>query len=141
MAGMSDYLEGEILNHIFRTSSFVKPSTIAIALVTSPIVDSDTGSTIAEVANSNGYARVVLNPSDSNWAAPVAGDGVTSNSIAITFPQATGSWGTVSGVAILDSSTYGSGNVLLFGTLAVSKTINNGDTFTFAISGLSITLD
>jgi hypothetical protein len=140
MTAFSDYLEGQLINHIFRTASFTKPTTIAIALVTSAITDADTGATIAEVANANNYSRVSLNPLDTNWAAPVAGNGVTSNLVAINFPQATGSWGTVTGVAILDSATYGAGNLLFYGTLAVNKTINNGDTFTFPINGLSVTL-
>ena len=140
MSAMSNYLEGELIKHIFRTGSFTKPSVLAIALVTTGVTDSETGSTIAEVTNANNYARQTLNPSDSNWAAPAAGNGLTDNLSAITFPQASGSWGTVVGVAILDSATHGAGNVLFYGTLAVSKSINNGDTFSFAIGDLDVTL-
>jgi hypothetical protein len=139
MSAMSNYLEGEIIKHIFRTGSFTKPTTLGIALVTTAVVDSDTGSTIAEVTNANAYARQTLNPLDANWSAPSGGNGATDNVTAITFPQATGNWGTVVGVAILDSATHGAGNVLLYGTLAVSKSINSGDTFSFAIGDLDIT--
>ncbi len=140
MSAMSNYLEGEIIKHIFRTGTFTKPSVIAIALVTASVTDSDTGSTITEVADSNGYERQTLNPSDSNWSAPTGGNGATDNVSAITFPQATGSWGTVTGVAILDSATHGSGNLLFYGTLADSKVINNGDTFSFDIGDLDISV-
>jgi len=140
MAGFSDYVEGQLITHIFRTGSFTKPTTLAIALVTSAATDSDDGSTISEVANSNNYARQTLNPLDANWSAPSVGDGNTHNLSAITFPQASGSWGTIVGVVILDNATYGAGNILFHGTLTDNKTINNGDTFTFAISDLNIVL-
>lgn len=90
MANFSNYLEDQIIQHIFRTGSFTKPTTLAIALLTSAATDSDDGSTITEVANANGYARQSLNPLDANWAATAGGNGQTSNSSAITFPQATG---------------------------------------------------
>ena len=140
MANFSNYLEDEIIKHIFRTGSFTKPTTLAIALLTVAASDSDDGSTITEVTNANAYARQTLNPLDANWAATAGGNGVTSNSSAITFPQATGSWGTIVGVAILDSATWGAGNMLFYGTLAQNKTVNNGDTFSFAIGDLTITL-
>lgn len=49
MAALSDYLESALLNHIFRGSSFPKPSSIAIALTSTPPLDSDSGSTIPEI--------------------------------------------------------------------------------------------
>ena len=139
---MSDYLEGQIIDHIFRTSSFTKPTTIAIALCTAATSDSDTGSTITEVANANGYARQTLNPLDANWAAPTGGDGLTSNSSTITFgPASGGNWGTVTHVAIVDSSTHGAGNMLVHGSLDSSAIVNDGDTFIFSTNDLSITFD
>lgn len=93
MAGFSNYVESQLINHIFRTSSFTKPTTLAIALVTSAASDSDDGSTIAEVPNANNYARQTLNPLDANWSAPAGGDGNTHNLSAITFPQASGRCG------------------------------------------------
>lgn len=138
MANFSNYLEGQLLNHIFRSSTFNKPSVLAIALVTVAIIDSDTGSTITEVANANGYVRQVLNPSDSNWSDASGGDGTTDNLANINFPIATGSWGTIVGLAILDNSTYGAGNILFFGNLSADKTINNGDIFAISIGDLGI---
>src|SRR5258705_8117408 len=135
---MSDFLEQGLLGHLFRTASFTKPTVIAIALCTAAPTDASTGATIVEVPNSNNYARVSLNPLDANWAAVGVG-GVTSNSVAITFAAATGSWGTVSRVAICDRATWGAGNMLLYGALAVSKAVANGDTFSFAIGALTVT--
>ena len=142
MAAMSDYLEGELINHVFRTASYPKPATIAIALCTAAPVDSDTGATIPEVANSFAYARVAFGPANANWSAPIAGDGTTRNVTAITFPQASGgSWGTITHVAFVDSATYGAGNMLFYGTLTTPKIIDDMDIFAFAATQLDVQID
>ena len=142
MTAMSDYLEGQVINHIFRTSSFTKPTVLAIALCTAAPADTSTGSTITEVANSYSYARQILNPLDANWAAPTAGDGITSNLSTITFgPAFGGNWGTVTHVAITDSATHGAGNLLFHGALDSSAIVNDGDTFLFSVADLEITFD
>jgi len=138
MSQMSDYLEGQLRAHIFRTASFTKPTVIAIALLTAAPTDASTGATITEVSGGS-YARQTLNPLDANWTAMSSTDGNTDNASAITFPTATGNWGTVTHVAILDSATAGAGNVLFWAALAVSKTVNTGDTFKFNIGDLDIT--
>lgn len=69
MAALSDYLESQLLNHVFRNLSFVKPSNISIALTSGVPVDSDTGATIPELPSgiqrgnnfvSTNYQRVNL---------------------------------------------------------------------------------
>jgi hypothetical protein len=140
MSQMSDWLEGQIRAHIFRTATFTKPTVIAIALCTALPDDTKTGATITEVTNANGYARQTLNPLDANWTAASATDGLTDNASAITFPTCTtATWGTVSHVAICDSATWGAGNMLFWGTLSVSKVVGVGDVFKFAIGDLDIT--
>lgn len=139
MSQMSDYLEGQIRAHMFRTATFTKPTVIAIALCTAAPTDASTGATITEVANSGAYARQTLNPLDANWTAASSTDGLTDNASAITFPVATASWGTVTHVALCDSATWGAGNMLLYGTLDVSKAVGIGDTFKFNIGDLNIT--
>jgi len=141
MAAMSDYLEIELIKHIFRTGTFSKPSVLAIALCTAAPSDSSTGATITEVSATNtGYARVSANPADGTWAETSGTNGVTSNSSAITFSAATGDWGTITHVAILDSTTVGAGNVLFHGALSTSKTVTTGDIFSFQAGNLQITL-
>src|SRR3990167_9371696 len=116
MSAMSDFLEAEVIKHIFRTGSFTKPTVLAVALCTAATTDAQTGATITEVTNANAYARTSLNPLDANWTAPGVG-GLTDNASAIVFPTATGSWGTVTHFAICDSATWGAGNVLIHGAL------------------------
>lgn len=143
MAEMSDYLENNLVTHIFRTSSWSKPSVLAIALLTTNAADSDSGQfstgTGVEVTNANAYSRQSRNPLDANWAAATGGNGQTSNVAAITFTQATGSWGTVAAMAIVDNATYDSGNMLFYSAVGTSRTIDNGDTAEFAASAITVT--
>jgi len=138
MSQMSDYLEGQLRAHIFRTASFTKPTVLAVALHTANPADTGAG---AEVANAGGYARVARNPLDANWTAASATDGVTDNAAAITFPSPVGAnWGVVTHFGIWDSATYGAGNLICYGTLTTPKTINDGDAApSFAIGTLDIT--
>jgi len=139
MSDMSDYLEGELIKHLFRTGSFTKPTVLGIALCTAAPDDADTGATITEVADAGSYARVDTPPLDANWDAPGVG-GLTDNASDITFPTATGSWGTITHVAILDSTTHGAGNMLFYGALSASKVVASGDTFKFSAGDLDITM-
>ena len=49
MAAISDYLEKKLLNFLFRSGTFDKPSNISLALLNEVPKDNDTGSTVAEV--------------------------------------------------------------------------------------------
>jgi len=69
MAALSDYLESKILNHIFRSSYFEKPSGLAIALTSGVALDYQDGSSIPELPLtisdgtndiSTNYARIDL---------------------------------------------------------------------------------
>lgn len=129
MSAMSDYLENKIVDHIFRTASFAKPSGLYVALFTAAPADAGGG---AEVSGGS-YARVNLAPADANWTATQGGtsgassgsSGHTDNASAITFPSPTANWGTVSHWGIFDASS--GGNLLFHGALATPKTVNNGD--------------
>jgi hypothetical protein len=137
---MSDYLEGQIRAHIFRTASFTKPTVLAVALCTSTPSDVSTGATIVEPPDANGYDRQTLNPLDANWTAASATDGLTDNAAAITFgPCINTNWSQVTHVAILDNATYGAGNVLFWGALDTPRTVTVGDSLTFAIGALNVT--
>lgn len=128
--GASSYLSNELLDHVFKVGSFAQPTNLAISLHTA-----DPGLTGAsEVANANGYARVVHNAWD------IAAAQATENTGIVTFAQATGSWGTVTYVGVWDSATYGGGNFLGGGALTESKAINNGDTAEFADGALDVSM-
>ena len=124
---MSNYLENALINATLRNTSYTSPSTVYMGLYTSDPTDANTGTEVS----GGSYTRVAV-----TMGAP--SDGVSTNSAAIEFPQASGSWGTVGWIGILDAST--SGNLLYHSPLDVSKTISSGDIFKIAIGSLSVTL-
>lgn len=127
MAEMSNYLEAALINATLRNTSYTSPAAVYLALYTSDPTDADTGTEVT----GNAYARQAI-----TFGAP--SNGVSTNSAAIEFPQATGSWGTVSYIGIRDAST--SGNLLYHTALDASKAIATGDVFRVAIGSLSVTL-
>ena len=138
MAGnMSNYLEAQLLNLIFRTQVAWKPSAIYIGLWTTTLDDASTGATAGEVSGGS-YARQQVTQLDANWNAPGVG-GLTDNVSAITFPTATAGWGTITDVAIVVTAS-GAGDILFYGALTASKTVASGDTFRFSAGDLDITL-
>jgi len=81
------------------------------------------------------YAGV--SPADADWAAPTGtAPVVKDNGVAITFPTATGSWGTVTHVGFFETS--GGADLRMWGALAVSKAIGSGDTASFPIGTLDV---
>ena len=145
MSGLSNYLEDELIKHLFRTGSFTKPTVLGFCSLTTAAIDSDTGEFTAgtgvEVTNANAYARIDYPPLDANWTATSGGDGQTDNAIAITFVQATGSWGTIVAMAITDNITHNAGNMLFHNALVTSRAIDNGDTAEYAIGAATVTFD
>ena len=136
MAGsFSDYLEVELLDMIVGKTDYTMP-TAYLALCTADPTDAGTGASMNEVADANAYARVTTDGDD--WDA--AASGATANAKALAFTAASGSWGTITHFALLDSGTHGEGNMLAHGDLTVSKAITSGDTVTFAIGDIDITL-
>jgi hypothetical protein len=127
MAEMSNYLENALINGTLRATSYTAPTTVYVGLYTSDPTDANTGTEVS----GGSYARTSV-----TFGAP--SDGVSLNSAAVEFPQATGSWGTVGWIGLLDAST--SGNLLYHTPLDISKTIASGDIFKIAIGSLSVTL-
>ncbi len=127
MSEMSNYLETALVNAVLRNTSYTSPATVYLALYTSDPTDADAGTEVSGTS----YARQSI-----TFASP--SNGVTTNSAAIEFPQAGGSWGTITHVGIRDAST--SGNLLFHTALDASKTIATGDVFRIASGSLSVTL-
>lgn len=68
------------------------------------------------------------------------GNGFIKNASQILFNTALQDWGWVSGVAILDSSAYGSGNLLMYSQLQNPRFIYTGDNIKFDSNSLEINL-
>ena len=136
MGSFSNFLENEVLDHLFSKATYTAPATLYVGLWKSALSDSSTGSTANEVSGGS-YARKTVANNSTNW--PAAAGGAKSNGTAITFATASGSWGTVTYFAILDASS--AGHILGWGQLMQAKTIGSGDTASFAVGDLDITLD
>jgi len=134
MAGsFSDFLELELLDQVFSAAAYTAPVTLYVGLSTADPADDASG--IAEPAGGD-YARVAVTNNDTNW--PAASGGAKANGTAITFATATASWGVCTHFFISDALTEG--NMLAHADLTASKTIDSGDTASFAIGDLDITL-
>lgn len=129
----SNYLRDVVLDEVWGASNYTAATNIYVALSTTTPTADDTNVT---EPSGNGYARVEVTNNLTNF--PAAVDGAKSNGTTITFPEATGSWGTVTHFVLYDAST--GGNMLGFGALTTSKTIESGDTASFATGDLDITL-
>lgn len=127
MSEFSNYLENALVNAVLRSTTYTSPATIYVALYTTDPTDADTGTEVS----GNAYARQSV-----AFSAP--SNGATSNSAAVEFPQATGSWGTVAYIGLRDAST--GGNLLFHTPLDASKTIATGDVFRIAAGSLTVTL-
>jgi hypothetical protein len=127
MSEISNYLENALINVTLRNTAYTTPTTIYVALYTSDPTDANTGTEVS----GGSYARTSV-----TFAAP--SNGASLSNADCTFPQATGSWGTVGWIGLMDAST--SGNLLYHTPLDVSKAIDTGDIFKIASGSLSVTL-
>jgi len=155
MSAMSDTLENKFIDWFFRAQALgiagasaaagTGPANLYVALLTAAPSDTGGGTEVTGGA----YARVAVASSLANWAGTQAAasviastgtSGTTSNNNAITFPSPTSNWGTIVAFGLYDAST--AGNLLFYGTLTTSKTVNNGDAApSFAAAALSIQID
>lgn len=127
MSQLSNYAEGKLVEHLLGVASFTMPSTIYLALYTSDPTDANSGTELS----GSGYARQTITFGTHS-------NGTSLNTSAETFTASGGNFGTITHIGLLDAST--SGNLLCFGALAVSKTVNDGESISFAVGSISVTL-
>jgi hypothetical protein len=131
MSAASDFLENKLLDHVLTATSYSAPATRYLALFTA-VTGLETNSPSAEISTSGtAYAREAI-----TFAA--ASGGSSASNATVTFDAATANWGTVTHVAVMDAET--SGNVLFYGAVTTSKTIETGDTFQVSSGNLTISL-
>jgi len=128
MAALSNYSENKVLELLVGKTAFTLP-TVSIALYTVAPTDSTAGTEVS----GGGYARKATTGAD--W--PAASGGSITNAVDFEFPTASAGWGTVVAAALVD----GSSNILAYGTAAVSKVIDSGDTYRIPSGNLTLTLD
>jgi hypothetical protein len=140
MSAASNYLENKILDHVLGEGArdFTSPATLYLGLFKNTsgnvLANLEDGIITDEVSDSGtAYSRKAV-----NFSAAV--NGVAATAATVTWETATDDWGTVTSVAVMDAESTSSGNVLFYGNLTTSKTIENGDTFQISGTNLTVTL-
>lgn len=128
MAELSNYLENKLLDHVLRNVSYTSPTTVYVGLYTSDPADDNSGTEVS----GGSYARQIL-------SVTTATAGIVTSSVDVTFPQATGNWGTITHIGLLDALT--SGNLLMHTPLTTSKLIETGDILKVPTGNLTASLD
>jgi len=131
MGSFADYTENKVLELIVGKTAFSTPTAYIAASTADP---TDAGSGIAEPIG-NGYARVSTSGIDWNNAS----NGSITNANSFSFPEATGSWGTITHLAIYDAAS--GGNMLAHGALDLAQTIAAGEVLRVPAGSFTITLD
>lgn len=127
MSSFTDFLENELLDHVFRNAAYTSPINVYLALFTANPTDAGGGTEVSGA----GYTRQAI-------TFGAASGGAISNTVAVSFTASGGNYGSVTGVGIFDAST--AGNMLAWDAIT-SATVNDTDTLTFAIGDIDITLD
>lgn len=133
MGSFADDLEEKLLEHIVGKVTYALP-TVYIGLSDADPLDTAAG---LNEPSGNGYTRVTTD--GATWNNATAAGGAIDNASDITFPEASGTWGTITHFALFDAGT--GGNMMAHGSISPSKLIQNGDTAKFAAGDLDITLD
>jgi hypothetical protein len=132
---ISYYASGSIMNDLFGGVSFTPPANYYLALSTNTI--SNSGSNCAEPTGSVGYARVAIPNTKAYWT--YSSSGSVWNNAAITFPQSSGSWGTIVSAALFDTSASATGNVWFFQNIS-NKIVQSATTVSFSASALVLSM-
>ena len=139
----TNYLERQVLNHLHGGPDLTRPATVYIGLSTAAIAED--GSGIVEPPGAANYARYEVTNTNGEWAAAATdGANVTSkvNDQPFEYNTASASWGEVTHFFISDDLTSTlEDNIWSYGELTVPKTIDDGDTASFAAGDLEIRLD
>jgi hypothetical protein len=134
VSAASNYLENKVLDHVLKNTAYSQPANLFVGLFTNTSGNAAANleaGTLTDEVSGGSYDRQA-------GAFSAASGGSASTSATITFPAATANWGTITHVAVLDAST--SGNVLFWGAVTTSKTIETGDTFQITSGNLTISL-
>lgn len=141
---LTDYAENKVVDATLRAQAIGTPVTWYIALYTACPTDSTAGTEVT----GGSYARVAVTAGLAAWAgtqsagstvASSGTGGTTSNNAVWTFPTPTASWGTVVCWGITDAAS--AGNIWIYSALTVNKTINTGDTVSFAAAAATFQID
>lgn len=121
----SDYLENELLDHVFAPAAYTAPTNIYAKLHLGVPGEDGTGNAAVETTRQEATFGT-------------ASAGAIANDAAVEWTSVS-TTETYSHISLWDNST--AGNCLGSGALAASKSVTAGDDFTIPIGDLDVTLD
>ena len=128
---------GRILDEQFGAVAPTVPATYYFALsTTTPVIGGTNFTEPTTVATA--YDRVAVDNDKITWGN--AASSVLTNAIEIAFPESTLSWGTITYVGIYDAQTPGTGNLLYFGLLSPSRSVQSGTVIYFGIGDITASI-
>ncbi len=127
MAQMSDYLQNQLINGVFRNITYLPAADLYVALYSTDPTEADTGTELT----GSGYARIIV-----TFDAPAIGSGTSQNTDDITFPTATADWVEITHIGIRDAT--GGGNLLAFQALSTPVTVLNTNNFRIPSQQLTV---
>lgn len=125
------YSANRILDRNFGGTAYTPPATMYFGLSTTTIQIDGTGAT---EPSGGAYARASLVNDKTNWG--TASNASLTNSTAVTFPESSASWGTITHVFISDASS--GGNIWFFDALTPSRQVQSLTTVLFAIGAITV---
>lgn len=147
MAGsLSDYLENAFLDHMLGRSSTEMPATggnssLYVALLTIAYADTWTPLATGECQGST-YSRLAIPNSSNSFTNATAGSIQNKGTVGTTWQFTTSAgadWGTIKSMALCDTSSTTTGNMLWGADLAADQVISAGNTVQFTTGSLVIT--
>jgi len=130
---LGNTLKNAILDHLFGKTTYTAPSTLYLALFTTPPTSAGGGSEVS----GGSYARAAVTNNTTNF--PSASSGAKTTGAQIAFPAATAGWGTVTAFGVFDASS--GGNLLWWGPVEPSANVVSGDTFRIEAGNLTLTAE
>jgi hypothetical protein len=127
-SNVSTYLANKLLDHSLGKTAFTMPSNAYLALYTAAPNNAGGGTEVS----GNNYSRVQLTAASLDSAS----SRTSTNNTAYTFPTASGSWGTIVALGIVDAST--NGNLLWWGDATTNQTIGTNNIYTVPAGELDI---
>jgi len=133
---MTDYLEGKIINHMFKNIPYSAPPHVYLALYNCILTDEVPLMRYTEVP------EVDTNGNDTGYSSIQCPEftivnGVATSSLPIEFEVAKKNWGNILSIALLDTQH----NILFYGVPTTPITILEGDRLMFSGSSVSIGLE
>lgn len=119
------YQSNANIDNDFGRVSYTPPTILYLGLSTTPIARD--GSGITEPSASTGYSRVAIQNTKTSFTNAVNGE--LSNSIDISFPESTGSWGTITYIFLSDAAT--GGNIRYYEALSSPRQVQPNSTIMF----------